>query len=244
MSNKPLMTQGFSQGIFVQSSIQKHELDTVRMLSDGRIFAYARAGAVALTVGKLTQSPVPVSNDSNRAVYASAAVGSKRVVCTLGGATTADYYKDGWMHVNDCGSSTGEGAYYRVQSHAAGTTAVVFDLKDAIRVALTTSSEITFTANRQNLVVITDVASTITSQPAGVPPIAVDINYYFWNQVKGPCAVLTAGTVVIGNDVLPLTTAGAIAPCATDDIIGSVGRCMAVNASTEYSLINLHIPGY
>lgn len=241
MSNKPLMTQGFAQNIFMQSSIQKHQLDTIRMLSDGRTFAYARAGAAALLVGKLTQSPVPVSNDSNRAVYAAAAVGSYRAICTLGGATTLDYYKDGWMHVND---ADGEGNYYRVQSHAAGTTAVVFDLLDPIRVALTTSSEITFIANRQNLVVITDVASTITSAPAGVPPIAVDINYYFWNQVKGPCPVLTAGTVVIGNDVLPLTTAGAIAPCATDDIIGSVGRCMAVNASTEYSLINLHIPGY
>ena len=244
MSNKPLKTQGFSQDIFKASLTQMHPLDTIMVLQDGRTFAYAKAGASDLAVGKLTQSAVPVSNDSNRAVFAAAAVGDSRIRVTLGGAVTADYYKDGWMHVNDCGSSTGEGCIYRVLGHGAGTTGVMFDLDDPIRVALTTSSEVTFMANRQNGVVITDVASVITSAPAGVPAIGVTAAYYFWNQVKGPCCVLTSGTLVIGNKVCPLTVNGAVAPCASDDIIGSVGRVMAVNADGEYSLINLHIPGY
>jgi hypothetical protein len=31
---------------------------------------------------------------------------------------------------------------------------------------------------------------------------------------------------------------------ASDGIIGSVGRVLQVNADGEYSLIQLHIPGY
>jgi hypothetical protein len=62
--------------------------------------------------------------------------------------------------------------------------------------------------------------------------------------VKGPAAVLTAGTVVVGNPVSVMTTAGAVGPRAETDILSSVGTVIEVNVTTEYSLINLAIPGY
>lgn len=239
----PLKTTGFRQSIYAQSYTQKENLGTVRYTEDGRCFAYARAGAVALAAGKLTQAAAPVATANNEALSSSqsAAIGAMEVTVTFAGAVTADFYKDGWFHVND---ATGEGHVYRIRGHAAGTSDVVLKLYDPIRVALVAStSEWTATQNIQNLVIV--APTTLTSVPVGVPLIPVDINYYFWNQVKGPCPILTNGVIVIGNEVgLHSTTAGSVGALTTSDIIGSVGRVMQVNATTEYSLIMLAIPGY
>jgi hypothetical protein len=242
MSTSPLKTQGFSQSIYKQSSVQREKLGTVRYTEDGRCFAYARAGAVALAAGKLTQAAVVDANANNEALSASqsAAIGDMSVTVTFGGAVTADFYKDGWFHIND---ATGEGHIYRVKSHPAGTANVTVSLYDPIRVALVAStSEWTMTPNIQNLVIV--IPTSLTSVPTGVPLIPVDINYYFWNQVKGPCPVLVNGTVVIGNQVGLHDAAGSVGPMTTSDIIGSVGRVLQVNATTEYALIMLAIPGY
>jgi hypothetical protein len=244
MSTTPLKTQGFSQSIYKQSVTQKEKLGTVRYTEDGRCFAYARAGGVALGAGALTQSAPIDSNAHNEALSSaqSAAVGATSVTVTFGGAVTADYYKDGWMHIND---ATGEGHIYRVKGHPAGTAGVTVTLYDPIRVALVAStSEWTMTANVQNLVVI--CPTTLTGVPAGVPLIPVDINYYFWNQVKGPCPVLTDGTLAQGELVAVSNgTAGSVeAAVFATTLDTAVGLCMQVNATTEYSLIMLAIPGY
>jgi hypothetical protein len=242
MSTTPLKTQGFSQSIYKQSVTQKEKLGTVRYTEDGRCFAYARAGAVALAAGNLTQGPAPSANANNEAFSASqsAAIGATSLTVTFGGAVTADFYKDGWFWVND---ATGEGHVYRIKSNTAGTADVNVTLYDPIRVALVAStSEWSAIPNVQNLVIA--IPTTLTSVPAGVPLIPVDINYYFWNQVKGPCPVLVNGTVVIGNQVGLHDAAGSIGPMTTSDIIGSVGRVLSVNATTEYALIMLAIPGY
>jgi hypothetical protein len=235
MSNKPLKTQGFAQGIYQQSSTQLHDLDTVRYLSDGRAFAYARAGAVALAVAKMNQSPAPSANANRETVAANAAVGATVLSVTFGGSVTADFYKDGFIY------DALAGDMYRVKTHAAGQTAVQMYLKEPLRVAWTTNSKATCIANRQNLVIVSP--TTLTSAPAGIAPIAVDINYYFWNQVKGPAVCLFAGTLVIGQNIVPLTTAGAVAPSA-GDVIANCGTVLSVDATTEYGLVNLAIPGY
>jgi hypothetical protein len=237
-----MKNRAFAQPLFTQSAKQMEDLDTIRVESDGRTYAYALAGASALAVGKLTQTAVASDNAHNEALSASqsAAIGAMTLTMTFGGAITASFFKDGYLWVND---ATGEGNMYRVADHPAGTADVVVSLKEPIRVALVAStSEVSLIQNRQALVVI--APTTLTGSPIGVPPIAVTAGYYFWNQVKGPAAMLTAGTAVIGNMVCPLTTAGAIAPCATTDVIGSVGTVLRVNATTEYSLVNLAIPGY
>lgn len=241
MSNKPLKTQGFAQGIYQQSSTQMHDLDTVRPLADGRVFAYARAGAVALAAGKLTQSAVYNATNIDQAVN-TAAVGDTSLTITFGGAVTANFYKDGWIWPND---DTGEGNLYRVKSHAAGTTDVVVYLKEPIRVAFAAATTITALPNRQDLVIVQPYAA-LTSSLTGIPPIAVDINYYFWNQVKGPAVCLTNGTIAIGEELAPSNAVAgsveALVHATTWDV--TVGTALTVNADTEYSLINLCIPGY
>ena len=243
MSLQPLKTQGFAQDIYKESSVQLEELGTLRILSDGRKFQYARAGATALAAGKVTQTAIPSANASDEVVAASAAVGDMSISVTFGGAVTADFYKDGLLWVND---DTGEGHLYRVRGHAAGTTAVIVYLKDPIRVAVTAGSgTVSLIQNPQDLVLV--YPTTGTGAPAGVPPIPVTANCYFWNQVAGPVPVLTDGTVVIGQHVrVSDAVAGAVEPLdrdGTDENEAEVGTVLAVNANTEYSLINLAI-GY
>ena len=234
----------FAQSIYKQSATQLEELDTIwpNMDGSGRWFAYAQAGASDLAAGKLTISPAPSGNANNEALSStqSAAIGDTSVVVTFGGAVTADFYKDGWFWVND---ATGEAHLYRIKSHAAGTADVRVYLKDPIRVALVAStSEWSAVVNRQKLVVLSTFAQTGCT--AGVPPIAVTANYYFWNQVKGPAAVLADGTLVIGDQCGQIAVAGAMTPLGVNDVIGSLGTVMSVNVATEYALINLAIPGY
>lgn len=236
----------YRQGLFEESSVAKHRIGTVRRLDDGRIFAYALNAGSGLAAGKITQAAAPAANHLNKACAAAAAIGDKRVSVTLGAtAATKDYYKDGFLHVND---ATGEGHLYKIRGHAAiessGTGYI--ELYDAIRVALTTSSEVTLTANPQAN--ITVYPTTGTSVPAGVPPIAVTASYYFWNQVKGVCPILTDGTVVIGQHVrVSDGVAGAVEPLDRDGTHENEAECgtvLQVNADTEYSLIMLAIPGY
>ena len=245
MSSKSLKTGAFAQSIYKQSAIQMEELDTVRILADGRMFAYAKAGAADLVAGNVLTSVAPDSNASNEALSAtqSAAIGATQVTVTFGGAVIADAYKDGYIWAND---ATGEGHLYRVKGHAAGTTDVVVYLKDPIRVAwVASTTEFSAIVNRQNGVII--AAATIAAHLAGVTPIVVTALYYFWNQVKGPAAVLTKGTLVVGNPCTVITTAGSVGPLADatlTPVVGVVMSNLGAGGDTEYALINLDIPGY
>lgn len=235
--------KALAQGLYEESSTQKHLLGTRVDLADGRSFIYALNDAVALAAGKLCQVAVPVANHLNCAVAAAAAIGAQSVSVTLGAtASTANEYREGFLHIND---ATGEGYTYKVKKHAAIASAGTgtFYIEDDIRVALTTSSEVTLTKHPCDSVVV--MPTTQTGMPIGVPLIAVTAAYYFWLQVKGPCAVLANGTLVIGNGVAPsVTTAGAVDPEAATHITSRVGTVMRVNASTEYALINLSVPGF
>jgi hypothetical protein len=239
-----LKTQGFSQGIYEQSVNQKEELDTVRILSDGRMFAYARAGASDLAAGYLTQTAIATDNAHNEAITASAVVGDTILTVTFGGAVTVDFFKDGYMWVND---EAGEGHGYRVKGHPAGQASVPVTLKDPVRVALTAAtSEISFLQNRQDLVIVQPYAA-LTGAVIGVPPIPITAYYYFWNQVKGWCPIYVVATVVIGEEVAPTngsTAGGAEALIHATTWDTTIGTTLRVNANSEFSLINLAISGY
>ena len=83
-----------------------------------------------------------------------------------------------------------------------------------------------------------------TAQLVGVTVAAVAANAYCWLQYSGPCAVLTQGTLVIGDSCVPSATVdGAVMPSAAFETDGPmVGHVMAVNADTEYSPIWLGLP--
>ncbi|MGW8178098.1 MAG: hypothetical protein ACWGQW_04795 [bacterium] len=232
----------FTQGLYDESATQLQRIGTIRALDDGRVFAYARAGASALAVAKLTSTAVVAANHIE-CVVADTAIGATRIYITLGAtAAAANLYKDGFIHIN---KNTGIGHLYKIRGHAAigSGGSGYLELYDPIRVATASSAEGTLTKHPQDGTLV--MATTQVAAPAGVPPIAVTASYYYWNQVKGVCSILTEGTIVVGNDVSPGTTApGAVKASTTTEIVGAVGRVLNVNITAEYSLINLAIPGY
>lgn len=239
----PLITK---QSLYEESSTQNHMLGTRLDLGDGRVFRYTKNGATALAAGKLIQCAVPVANHLNCAAYAAAAVGAMKVSVTLGAtALTINYYAEGYMHCNDVSP---EGHIYKISHHLAAdaSAVVVVNLFDPIVKALTTSSEVTLTKHPNDGVVIAPNGG-LTQPIIGVPIIDVTASYYFWAQTWGSCAVLTQGTVVVGMGVgLGGTADGACGPIAITgnaaaDTAQSVGVVRQVNASTEYSLIDLRI---
>lgn len=238
----PIKLGGFAQGIYEESATQKERLNTIRVLGDGRVFAYAKNGATALAAAKLTQSAVWQTDQIAQAVN-TAAAGDMSLTVTVTNAVTAGQYADGFIWASD---DTGEGHIYSVRTNTAATGggSSVFYLNDPIRVDFAAATTVTMLANTQNGVIICPV--TLTSAPAGVPLIPVTAAYYFWNQVKGPCPVLIDGTVAIGEEVAPSNgTAGAVeALLHATTFDTTVGVALTVDATTEYGLINLAIPGY
>ncbi len=238
----------FNQGLYEQSSTAKHRIGTIRRLDDGRVFVYARDSGSGLAPGKLTMGVT--GNDAGiitEAIAAASAVGEDHLHVTLGSTTafaTANAMKDGFIWIDD---ASGGGDMYKIRGHAAiltGATGVI-NLYDKIRVATTTSNTWSATPCPQLNVELWD-ADDIDGAPAGVPPIDVTASYYFWNQVKGLCAVLTDGTLTLGHGVVPSNAVdGAVeesVPATSLD--PEIGTCVSVSATTLYSLIYLSIPGY
>lgn len=234
----PAMALG-NQDLLDVSTTAKLPLGTLIRLQDGRMFMYGQAGGTELAYAKLNQQAAPSANANNEVVATAAAVGDVSVGVTFGGAVTANQYQGGFLYVND---ANGEGQLYTVKSHPAGTTNVIVKLNEAVRVAITTSGEVSLIAHPMAGLIV--APTTLTGAIMGVNLVTVPASNYAWFQVKGPCVVLTDGTLVIGENCIPSNgTAGAVEPSASDTL-PVVGTVLSVNASTEYSLINLDIPGF
>jgi hypothetical protein len=136
-----------------------------------------------------------------------------------------------------------------------GATSIVITLYDPILVALVAASTATVFYNKYKSLIIHP--SPPTALVVGVPVIAVTASYYFWAQVGGLCPVLADGTLVINNGVSPSESVdGAVSPqevvlteAAPNTLTAAqlrtatnrVGTVVAVNATTEYAVIDLSI---
>lgn len=236
----------FNQGLYDISVTQKHRLGTIRRLGDGRVYVYAKAGAVALAPGKVTMSVAADAGIQAEAVAAVAAVGDDHVHVTMGSTSifnTANAFKDGYFWTDD---AVAGGDVYKIRGHAAISTgsAGVINLYDRVRVQIEITNTWSALKEIQSGVLIAN--TTPSGSITGVPNVDVTASYYFWNQVKGPCVVLTDGTVAIGQGVcLSNGTGGAVeAYVPATSLDPSLGQCLSVSATTLYSLINLQIPGY
>lgn len=244
-TNSDLFPQNYPHQIdpFIEDSVQRFPLGT-KLEYGHRVFRYAKAGAVALTLGKLMQSPVPLAGHINQAIN-EPAVGATTISFTPFAATTDDVaanaLADGFIFVND---ETGEGAMYQIKSHPAltGGAAGTITLVDPIIVAPVAAATATVLYPPWRNVILHP--SPPTAQVVGVTVCNVTANYYCWLQVQGPCAVLTQGTLVIADLCVPSATVdGAVMPSVALETDGPVvGHVMAVNADTEYSAIWLDLP--
>ena len=236
---------GFEKSV---TTSKKNRFGTRLLLPDGREFSYSLAGE-AITAGKITMSATEpaADHDTDLAVATAAAVGAQTLTLTNGGSTaiTANQFDDGYVYVND---AAGEGQTFKINSHSTAATSAALTINlydnDSVRTALTTASQCGIQKALGSDVEIFDV-NDIDGIPLGVPACDVASGSYFWNQTKGPAAVLTNGTVVIGKNVMTGSTTDGSVDVMADDSSAEflIGGVIAVAATTEYSFVDLNIRG-
>jgi hypothetical protein len=233
---------------YAQGTTQLWPLGT-RLVYGDRQFVYARMGA-SVTAGKLVQAAVHQGADHLDMDITTGdvpAIGDYRISLETNGTDlTKDQYADGYIYVND---GTGEGQLMKIKSHAAhshsGDPTCVFTLYDPVTVALVAggTSKVTIHQNKHYKVVLATHAET--SALVGVTVRNSTDDNFAWLQVSGPAAVLTRGTVVVGNNVIRAVASvnGAVQadPANIGAVATSVGEVMVVNVDTDYSLIDLRI---
>jgi len=233
---------GFDQGIYQISETRKEELGTLRVLSDGRKFRYARAGGSDLAAGKLGVAAAINADHADEAIAAAVAIGEKVLTLTVTAGTVIaeNELKGGAFQIND---GTGEGYSYVIDANTAlavGGTSISITLEEGIKVALDTTSEFTLVHSPWNDV----VEGTTIGCPIGVPVVAVTAAYYYWAQTGGLAVVLMGDTVALGTAVIQdtATAAGSTAIMAAASVAPQVGIVHGfAGVDTEYQPVLLTI---
>ena len=187
------------QDIYEISDKARCALGTRLVLGD-RVFRYCLNGASTLAVGKIVQAPAINTYDEDIVVPTNNVVGTKTVYLTnhtSGAVVVADQFKDGYLVV---GTSTGLGSTYKIKSNTAAATNALLTLTlyDPTVTAITTGHTGCIVASPY----FNTVLDAGTGMLVGVPLLAVTAAYYFWAQTWGPVGIVSAGTIVKGDDVL------------------------------------------
>lgn len=246
---------------FKQSSSKIHPLGTRGYTRDGRVFRYAHAGGTISQAGLVLQAAAQSATKNSVFSTDYSIISTAMTAYKIYPASSKpfrssqDNFADGYMFVNDStGSTSYVGQMIQIKSHTNATATGVkvtinpYD-NELLSNKLTTKTQLTFIQNLYEAVI--ECPKTLTSVPVGVAPRPVTSDYYFWCQTWGPCPVLACGTLTIGA---PVQTAGgtdtgsvarittgcstATAPTHRNPIIGN---CLAVVASDETNLIDLHL---
>lgn len=230
------------QDIYQQSSVANAELlGQQASTSDGRVFAYAKAGG-ALNAGQITEPAAVTANYANRTLTTAAAQYANQVTVPLGTTAAADAFVGFWLVVND-GVGEGQGVYYITGNTAAtagNSNTTVVNIRGGLRVALTTGSDVTILPNQQSSVVQHTAAVAIPV--SGAPVIAVTSGYYFWNQVSGMASILSDGAITKNAGAIASdATAGAVEIEVAGTVTKRVGYAPELTVTTEYSPLVLTI---
>lgn len=214
-----------AQGPRAISDTKIHELGTIAETADGRVFRYSLAGAVNLAAGKVNVTPAAVSNHTNIAVAAAAAVSARRVSVTLGAtAATLNQYAGGYLVVVD---SAGVGSAYRIEGHqsiaSAGTGFI--ELEEGIATALTTSSKVSLVYNPYAGSVVSPSATGVAQVCNGSNNVAVTASYYYWSQTGGMASVLSDGIITKGAGAI---ISDAVAGALEIEVAASVTQRIAI----------------
>ena len=189
MSNSRGLTSLVAQDIWNESSVAQNDIGALGFDNFGNRYRYVQAGAVALATGHLLQETAEDTNFRSMAVATAAAIGATEVDVTLGGtAVTANLFDSGTFLVE---SSTGLGQLFRIVKHTVQTSTTgtcTFTLDRPLKVALTTSSQVSVRKNPYNDVI--DFPVTPTGGPVGVALYAMTISYFGWIQSGGDVGVL------------------------------------------------------
>ena len=233
---------------YAESATQLFPLGTTLNWGD-RVFKYAFFNG-AVTAGLLVQQPASiVANHSQMsltsAVAATTGDTSDISIETAGDTDlTLNQYQEGYLIVND---GTGQGQSWKIKSHPAhdhsADPTCVITVYGKVKTALVGSgtSQVTLTANPYKDVIV--APATETGYIVGATNIDMSDDYYGWIQTKGPKAMLSGETLVLGHKIMRSDTdEGAVMPDNGDDLTPQLGSVMASTVvDTEYCLVNLDI---
>lgn len=210
------------QELFSSSATPVHPIGAKATDGEGRIFRYAKAGAVALVAGNVLQAPAEISAHYGCSVLA-AAIGATSITITPGAtAGAANLYR--YICVD---TTPGEGQMIPIKSHPAivASTAFVATLELPLWVALTTSSKVTLVPNKLSGVIQAPI-TTLTGTVVGVVTYPLAISEYGWIGTGGTHPTLVKGTPGPGVAVVsPGSAAGAVVvdgAAAATQVIGSM----------------------
>ena len=237
-------SSGGAADIMTSGDTQLYTLGT-KLFYGNRVFRYGRMAAGAVTAGKCVTHSAPALDAEGGAHFdlgltANVDAGETDIsIETTGTNLTPNQYADGYLWVND---GTGEGQLLRIKSNPAHVHAsdpsVVITCYDALKTAIALSdTKICVIADPYSALIVQ--AATTTGATLGITCCDMAALDYGWFCISGPCAVLTSGTVVVGNHAVPLGASGAVGPAA-GDVIQVIGTVMIVNVTADYSLINLY----
>lgn len=243
-------------GPFTADETQRHAIGRGYETWDGRKFRYAKNGAVALVQSLMTQGPVVSAKQVTEVQTAyGAAVGAKdkiRLLVTTGGiaageAWTVENALAGGFLMCTSVSPAVLGDYYMiVKSKMVSETLIDVWLDTPVRNTIGATATLSLVQSKYSGVIVAP-ATTLTSQPAGVPLVPIPISYYGWLQTKGPCPMIvdTGDTITVGAmGGVPATNAvaGAVgAATATLYAFPIYGRVLQVGAADETAMIDLMI---
>jgi hypothetical protein len=253
----PMDFEGSTEfGPFTADDVQRHAIGKGFETWDGRRFRYAKNGAVALTQCLMTQGPVVSAKQVSEVQTAyGAAVGAQdaiRLLVTTGGIAAGEAWTvenalaGGFLVANSISPAVIGDYYMIVKSKMVSETLIDVWLDSPIRNAIGATGTVSLVQSKYNGVIVAP-ATTLTSQPAGVPLCPVPIGYYAWLQTKGPCPMITdtGDTLVVGSLAgVPATNAvaGAVGvTTATAYAFPVYGRVLQVGAADECSVIDLMI---
>ena len=187
------------------ANLGRFPLGHTLILPDGREYRFALNDGTVEIAGNLYQSVAAVADHNNTTADVARAIAATAISSTLGATAAAvDIYTEGVVHINDV---TGEGYSYRIKramaagdAHASAATSSILTVNlaagEVVKVALDTSSNVSYTRNRYHQTTIH--VSPPTALLTGVSPGVAAANRFYWTQVKGYAAVLANLTLLAG----------------------------------------------
>src|SRR3990167_11315667 len=205
------MSTEILQNLYDEDANQQHKLGELYQDPFGRRFRYVQAGASALVTGELLQEAAEVTNFRSMVVQAAVAIGATKIPLTLGGtAVTANQFESGDLVVE---SSTGIGQAFKITRHDVQTSTTGtcnFYVDRAVKIALTTSSQVSVRKNSYDGVIQYPI-TTQTGGAVGFALYAMTASYYGWVQSGGDGAVLQDTGTNSSNGLTALVPSAAVA---------------------------------
>lgn len=247
-SGQEYALSSIDQGILEISSTQKAPLGARKVLPDGRVFRYAKAGATALVAGNLQASPATCGTTTepiNMTVSTAAVVGGNTIGLTaVTDAYAVNLFQGGYLGIYSGAANIGGGQTFRIKSHTVATAGGTFTVTiyDTFPVLVSTSATATVCKHPYDSIIISP--TTETGMPVGVPLVAVTAANYCWIQTWGmACVSVGSGAALtVGADVLPSNAvAGATEADDAAKAQCHMGYAITAGAASKFQLMFLRI---